>query len=132
MNTTPNAVPTAPPKPSEGLARKLTFARANEFQAELRQRVDRYFQSTGRRQRDCPQAYIKTAILLVGLGTLYTLLVFAASAWWVALPLAVLLGLVAAGVGFNIQHDGGHGAYSDRPWVNKLMALTLDLIGASS
>ena len=37
-----------------------------------------------------------------------------------------------AAIGFNIQHDGGHQAYSDRQWVNKLMALTLDLMGGSS
>jgi linoleoyl-CoA desaturase len=47
-------------------------------------------------------------------------------------PLAVSLGLAMAAVGFNIQHDGGHHACSTRPWVNRLMALTMDLVGASS
>jgi linoleoyl-CoA desaturase len=40
--------------------------------------------------------------------------------------------LAVAGIGFNIEHDGGHNAYSNRPWVNRLSALTLDLVGASS
>jgi linoleoyl-CoA desaturase len=40
--------------------------------------------------------------------------------------------LSMAGVGFNIQHDGGHGAYSRYGWINKLSAMTLDLIVASS
>jgi linoleoyl-CoA desaturase len=62
----------------------------------------------------------------------YVLLVFVVQAWWLALPLAVLLGLVAAGIGFNVQHDGGHSAYSEHPWINKLAALTLDLLGGSS
>ena len=44
----------------------------------------------------------------------------------------MLLGLFAAGIGLNIQHDGGHRAYSSRPWVNRLMAMTLELIGGSS
>jgi linoleoyl-CoA desaturase len=60
------------------------------------------------------------------------LLVFVAQAWWQAVPLAVLLGLAMAAVGFNVQHDGAHHAYSARPWVNKLMSLSLDLIGGSS
>jgi linoleoyl-CoA desaturase len=60
------------------------------------------------------------------------LLVFVARGWWQALPLAALLGLAMAEVGFNIQHDGGHQAYSRHPWVNKVMALSLDLIGGSS
>jgi len=60
------------------------------------------------------------------------LLVFVAQTWWQALPLAILLGLATAGIGFNMQHDGGHHAYSKYPWVNKLTAMTLDLIGGSS
>jgi linoleoyl-CoA desaturase len=35
-------------------------------------------------------------------------------------------------MGFNIQHDGGHQAYSNHRWINKLMAMTLDLLGGSS
>ena len=53
-------------------------------------------------------------------------------AWWLVLPLAVLLGLAMAAIGFNVQHDGGHDAYSEHKWVNKLMAGTLDLLGGSS
>jgi linoleoyl-CoA desaturase len=76
--------------------------------------------------------YLKTAVLLAAFATSYVLLVFYSQTWWQALPLAVLLGLTTAGIGFNVQHDGGHQAYSERPWVNKLMAFTMDLIGGSS
>ena len=112
--------------------RRLTFSASNGFQVELRRRVDEYFRSTGRRQRDCWQMYLKTAILLVCLAASYVLLVFVAQTWWQALPLAILLGLSMAAIGFNIQHDGGHHAYSNYPRVNKLMAMTLDVIGGSS
>jgi linoleoyl-CoA desaturase len=37
-----------------------------------------------------------------------------------------------AAIGFNIRHDGGHRAYSNRRWINQLMALSLDLLGGSS
>jgi linoleoyl-CoA desaturase len=110
----------------------LKFGTNRAFQLELRRRVDEYFRVTGRRQRDCWQMYLKTAILIACLAVSYLLLVFAAHAWWQSVPLAVLLGLAAAGIGFNIQHDGGHHAYSDRRWINKLMAMTLDMIGGSS
>ncbi len=76
--------------------------------------------------------YLKTAILLVGFASSYGLLVFVAQTWAQGLFLAILLGLAAAGIGFNIQHDGGHQAYSRYPWVNRLMAMTLELIGGSS
>jgi linoleoyl-CoA desaturase len=112
--------------------RRLIFGRDNSFQIELRRRVDDYFQRTGRRQRDCPQMYLKTAIILAVFVGLYLSLVFVVSTWWLALPLAVLLGLSMSSIGFNIEHDGGHRSYSNYGWVNRTMAMTLDLIGASS
>ena len=108
------------------------FSGRSDFQAELRRRIDAFFKESGRRRRDCPEIYIKTCIILTLFFSLYALLVFAAQTWWQALPLAVLLGFVTAGIGLNIQHDGSHHAASSRPWVNKLMAMTLDLIGGSS
>lgn len=111
---------------------KLKFNGSDRFIRELRRRVDAYFEHTGQRRRDCPQMYFKTASILAWLAGAYLLLLFAVHAWWVILPLAVVLGLSMAAVGFNIQHDGAHKAYSDRQWVNRIMALTLDLMGGSS
>lgn len=103
-----------------------------KFQRELNERVAAYFERTRKPRRDCPQLYLKTAILLIAFVGLYVALVFFAQTWWQAIPLAILLGFATAGIGLNIQHDGGHDAYSDRPWINKLAAMSLDLIGGSS
>lgn len=111
---------------------RLIFGRDNAFQKEARRRVEEYFRTTGRRQRDCPAMYVKTAIILALFTAFYVSLVFVADTWWQALPLAILLGLSVAAIGFNIEHDGGHQAYSDHAWINRLMAMTLDLIGGSS
>ncbi len=108
------------------------FAKNDGFQAELRKRVDAFLRSTGRRERDCPQMYLKTLVILSVFAIVYYLLVFVAQTWWQALPLSMLLALATAGIGFNIQHDGGHNAYSNRKWVNNIMAMTMDMIGASS
>jgi linoleoyl-CoA desaturase len=126
------ASPVRPTLQEGASARKVTFGKDNTFQVELRRRVDEFFRRSGRRQRDCPTMYVKTAILLSCFASAYVLLVFVVQTWWLALPLAVLLGLSAAAIGFNIQHDGGHRAYSDYPLVNRLMAWSLDLIGGSS
>jgi len=40
-------------------------------------------------------------------------------------------GLAIACVGFNVVHDANHNAYSNRPWVNKLVSLSAELIGMS-
>jgi len=111
---------------------RLTFRRDNIFQKELRRRVDDYFRDSNRSHRDCPAMYLKTAIILAAFGGSYSLLVFAAQSWWQALLLAVLLGLSMAAIGFNIEHDGSHHSYSNHAWINRLAAMTMDLIGASS
>jgi linoleoyl-CoA desaturase len=113
-------------------SRRLKFGADDRFHRELRCRVDLYFAATGQRPHDCPQMYLKTAVVLGWFASSYVLLVFCAGSWWSALLLAISLGLSMAAVGFNIQHDGGHQAYSKRPWINRLMARTLDLMGGSS
>jgi linoleoyl-CoA desaturase len=128
--TQPN--PTAIGHVDEENHARLKFGKSDGFQVELRRRVDAFLESTGRRPRDCWQMYLKTAILLAVYSAAYVLLVFFAQTAWQAIPLAVLLGLAMAAIGFNVQHDAGHQAYSSRPWINNLMAMTLDLIGGSS
>lgn len=110
----------------------LKFNSPDTFRQALRRRVDEYFASTGRKPRDCPQMYVKSAIVLICCAAAYALLVFVVSAWWLTIPLAVVLGLLLAAAAFNIQHDGSHGAYSNYRWINKLASLTLDLLGGSS
>jgi linoleoyl-CoA desaturase len=111
---------------------RLKFTGDNAFQRELRRRVDDHFQTTGRNPRDSGEMYLKTAIILSSFAIFYVALVFFATTWWQALPLSVVLGIATAGIGFNIMHDGGHQSYSKLRWVNRLMAMMLDLVGGSS
>jgi linoleoyl-CoA desaturase len=111
---------------------KLKFSGSDRFIRELRRRVDAYFERTGKSRRDCAQMYFKTTSIMAWFIGAYLLLLFVATSWWTVVPLAVILGLAIAAIGFNIQHDGGHRAYSDHQWVNRIMALTLDLMGGSS
>ena len=100
------------------------FPRDDGFQAEVGRRVAAYFRETGKRDRDCWPMYLKTAVILAWWAASYGLLVFVAQTWWQALPAAVSLALALAAIGFSIQHDGGHHAYSRRGWVNRLAATT--------
>jgi len=111
---------------------RLKFNGDNVFQRELRRRVEAYFKHNGLKQRDSARLYLKTAIILASFVASYVLLVFFAATWWQALPLSLVLGVATAQIGFNIQHDAGHQAFSERRWVNKAMAMTLDLVGGSS
>lgn len=131
--------PTAPTTPAAGddvpqrTDARPKFPRDEDgFLTELRRRTDAYFKETGRSERDCWQMYLKTAVILAWLGTSYALLVFAAPTVWLAAPFSISLALAISVVGFSVQHDGGHHAYSRYSWVNRLAAMSLDLIGASS
>src|SRR3954466_1479062 len=90
----------APPSPPPAAGHPVKFGKNNEFQTEVRRRVDEFFDRTGRPRRDVPQMYLKTAVILAAFAVLYWLLVFVAGTWWQAVPLAVLLGLVTAEIGF--------------------------------
>lgn len=112
---------------------KITFARAqDEFSSVLRNRVDEYFRSQRIKQQGNWKLYSKTIILLASISFLYWLLVFHTPAAWIALPLCVLVGVNLAAIGFNIMHDGCHGSYSRKQWVNDLMGYTLDVMGGYS
>jgi len=115
-----------------GSNKRIKFATDNRFQRELRSVVEKYFQDPRKREWDCPQMYAKTALIFGSFALVYVLLVFAVSTWWQALPLTILLGLIAVAIGLNVQHDGGHHAYSKHDWINRLMSMSLDFLGGSS
>ncbi len=115
-----------------GQSPRLKFNSNTEFHTALRRNVDAYFERTGRPRRGNRQVYLKAAILLSCFFASYVAAVFLAQNLWQGVPLAVLLGFSMIGIGFNIMHDGGHRGFSERPWINKLAAMTLDLIGVSS
>jgi linoleoyl-CoA desaturase len=131
-NSFATPAPTMTPAAPAVRGGQRNFNTSDRFVRELRKRVDAYFEKTGRRKRDVPAMYFKTATILAWFLSAYLLLLFVASSWWTVVPLAMVLGLATAAIGFNIQHDAGHRAYSDRQWVNKAMSLSLDMIGGSS
>jgi linoleoyl-CoA desaturase len=103
-----------------------------EFYRELHRRVDCHFQRPGATPNGGSRMVIKSLVILTWLIASYVLLLL-----WASTPLegglcSLSLGLAMAGVGFNVQHDGGHGGYSSHRWVNGLMAFGLDVLGGSS
>lgn len=81
---------------------------------------------------DSPVMYAKAAALMGIAALSYVVLVFHAATPAQVAVSAIVLALALVGIGFNVQHDGNHGTFSRRPWVNRLAGFTLDLMGASS
>lgn len=121
--STPNSQPRNP---------HVKFHSPDDFRQSLARRVSEFFEKNRWSQRDCPEMYAKSAVILAVLLGSYATLLLAGPVWWIAVPLAAILGLASAAVGFNIQHDGGHNAFSNHRWINRLAAHTLDLLGGSS
>src|SRR5262245_15447586 len=108
---------------------RIRFAGGGAFYREINERADAYFAGPGGRARDVPRMYLKTATILAWFVGSWALLVFAAQNAWQATLCAVSLGLSIAGIGMSVQHDANHGAYSNRPWVNRAFGFTLDVMG---
>jgi linoleoyl-CoA desaturase len=106
----------------------ITFTSGSPFLADLRQRVDTHF--GGRARTGGTRMKLKTAFWLIAGAALYG----AALVTPFPLSLAVwaLLGFTLACIGFNVGHDAIHGSASRRSWVNRLLSLSFDVLGASS
>jgi linoleoyl-CoA desaturase len=102
------------------------------FHTELKKRINDYFESTGKSLSGNSHLYTKAAVLTASFLFLYIHLVFFTPALVWALLESVLLGIVIAGIGFNIMHDGAHGSFSKRKWVNHVAAFSLNVLGGSS
>ncbi len=99
---------------------------------ELRKQVNDYFQSANIEATGNHKLYWKAAILLSSYIFVYIHLIFFTPIVWIAIPECALLGLLTAGIGFNIMHDGAHGSFSKNQTINNMAAFSLDCLGASS
>jgi linoleoyl-CoA desaturase len=101
------------------------------FHAELKRRINTYFVEKGKSFTGDAKIYTKAIILFTAFVALYVHLVFFTPVTWLAILECVLLGLAVASIGFNIMHDGGHGSFSKKQWVNNLAAISLNVLGGS-
>lgn len=102
------------------------------FKVDLRNRVDAYFSGNGKSRHADGAMIAKTIAYLVAGAGLIALLLSGVLPALAALPVTLVLGLVIAGIGFNIGHDAVHGSYSAHRSVNGVLGFVFDLLGASS
>ena len=101
---------------------KLKFEHGKTpFYADLRKRVDAYFEENDVQKNDNPYMWFKTLFWGAGAYALWALAVFGGFNPWVSLAMVAGFGFFIAGIGFNIGHDAIHGSYSKKKWVNPVM-----------
>lgn len=101
------------------------------FGAEVKRRVTDYFEGRGVSDKANAVMVLKTITAFALMLGPYLAILIVQPAPGVMLALAVLMGVGMAGVGFCVAHDALHGAYSSRPWVNRVLGLSFDLMGAN-
>lgn len=73
--------------------------------------------------------YFKAIILFLALGINWWALYVYVPPVFIAIFLAITLGAIKAGIGFNVMHDALHGSFSKKKNLNKLLGHSLDLLG---
>ncbi|MFZ4798216.1 MAG: fatty acid desaturase family protein [Bacteroidia bacterium] len=113
---------------------KIKFDNKNpEFFNILKDRVQSYFETKQIKQTGNYKLFTKTAILFAILIACYTILVFfTPQSVLLSVVVCIILGINLASIGFNVMHDGAHGSYSTKKWVNEAMSLSLNVMGGSS
>lgn len=109
---------------------KLHFPIRTEFDATLRQRVDDYLKtikSTGSRF-----LHIKAVITFAFVLFCYFMLMFECQSVLSALLFTFLMVQGKIILAFNVMHDGNHGSFSSKKWLNDLAGKTMDFLGSSS
>jgi linoleoyl-CoA desaturase len=112
---------------------KVTFAAAATagFSDDVKARVAEYFASKKLSSKATPATVAKTLLLLLVTFGAYGLILSNRFTPWQMLGLAIVMGIGTAGIGFGIAHDALHGAYSRRPWINRVLGFSFELAGAN-
>ena len=114
---------------------KITFKNTGntEFFSTLKKRVDAYFKSKKLKKQGDWRMILKTVFIVIVLFSGYGFLVSNnISNGLLALLVCALLGMFTAFAGFNMAHDGAHGAYASKAGLNTLMQYSFDFLGCSS
>lgn len=102
-----------------------------KFFRTLNKRVNDYFKENNIDKTGNWKLHLKTVIMFAVFLTPYFFLVAMSMPFWLYLLLNVVIGIGMAGVGMNVMHDGNHGAYSNKSWINKIMGGSIYILAGN-
>ncbi|MES2431499.1 MAG: acyl-CoA desaturase [Bacteroidota bacterium] len=108
------------------------FINNTNFHQDLKKRVNQYFKDGKKAATGNFGLHFKAIFFFLSYISLYVHLVYFTPETWLAIVECVLVGCFTAAIGFNVMHDGGHGSFSKYKIVNKMAALSVNFLGASS
>ena len=111
----------------------IRFSRKDsaQFFKTLNKRVNDYFKENNLKKTGNWKLHLKTAVMFALFLAPYFLILTLGLPNWANLLLTITMGVRMAGVGMNVMHDGNHGSYSNKKWVNKLMGGSIYILAGN-
>ncbi len=103
-----------------------------QFFKTLKERVDIYFKENNISQHANSTMVFKTIFMLSLYFIPYVLIItggLSLIGMWIC---SLIMGLGLAGIGMSVMHDANHGAYSSNVTINKLLSLSLSIVGGDN
>lgn len=111
----------------------IRFSRIDsaKFFKTLNARVNAYFKENNLSKTGNWKLHVKTICMFsLFLTPYFLILALDISSWW-KLLFSVIMGFGMAGIGMNVMHDGNHGSYSNKKWLNKFMGGTIYILAGN-
>lgn len=102
-----------------------------KFFRTLNSRVNAYFKDNNIQKTGNWKIHLKTIVLFTIFLAPYFLILTLDMPVWKQLLLNMLMGVGMAGIGMNVMHDGNHGSYSTKSWVNKFMGGSIYILAGN-
>ncbi|VXB12476.1 Acyl-CoA desaturase [Flavobacterium sp. 9AF] len=102
-----------------------------KFFRTLNKRVNDYFKEKNLKRTGNWKLHLKTVIMFTLFLAPYFILISLSMPFWVYVLLSITIGIGMAGVGMNVMHDGNHGSYSTKSWVNKFMGGSIYILAGN-
>ena len=97
----------------------------------LNMRVNKYFSDNKIKRTGNWKVWLKT-IVMFGLFLIpYFFILCFKMPIWIQVIFVFVMGIGMAGVGMNVMHDGNHGSFSKKKWVNKLMGSSIYILAGN-
>ncbi len=119
---------------SQAVKQKIKFINKDktQFYSTLKTRVDQYFIDNNISQHANANMVFKSVVMLSLYFVPYALMWTQDFSYWGVLLCYCVMGLGLAGIGMSVMHDANHDAYSANPFINKMMAQALTIVGGDN
>ncbi len=112
---------------------KFEPSESGDFFSTVKKRANQYFKEKNGNKHANGAMIFKTIIMFSMFFIPYGILLSGTyTSTWQVILLFSIMGVGTAGIGLAVMHDAVHGAYSKSPFINKIIGLSMYLIGGSA